>query len=188
MNCTNDILAVSQFVDDAFTSGKSTIRNIQAGVYLATYNGTYDDLSNSFQWGTFDVTSSLAVPLTDQYQSFGAHVTTQVLCDYMESYDVDAFLSSQTTSMTIAEGLRTAFDNPGGRICGQRKVSLLLMATMALPLLLPPTFTLHITLSNTWIDLKPKSLGRTNPSPTMLTRNLGRGRPYLRWASIRART
>lgn len=118
-NCTNDIKAAIKFADDALSSGSSsTIATVKSGIYLAVNpKAKLSNLANALQSDNFDVTGDLtyAVSFGSAYQSFGAYHSSRIMCDAMESFDVQTFTDSLSEARTVADENQVLFNNPGGK-------------------------------------------------------------------------
>ncbi|KAH6962234.1 serine carboxypeptidase S28-domain-containing protein [Ilyonectria sp. MPI-CAGE-AT-0026] len=117
-NCTNDLEAAIQYVDETFSSSSndSASQVIYAGTYLATdTDATFDNLDNAFSYTPFDIGSSLtyALSFAGYYQSFGAMHTVQYFCDWMESFDVEEYINDASAAETVADLLSVLFNNSG---------------------------------------------------------------------------
>ncbi|KAH7152843.1 serine carboxypeptidase S28-domain-containing protein [Dactylonectria macrodidyma] len=116
-NCTNDIEAAIKYVDESLTNGpESDATIVYAGTYLSTdESATYDNINTAYTYTPFDVGSSLTYALAfgSFYQSFGPIHTAQYFCDYMESFDVDTYLSDSNDATTDVELFQVLFDNSG---------------------------------------------------------------------------
>ena len=95
-NCTTDIQAVMGYVDDALSSN-STSNNTAMLIKLGVSLISSGDSSMSFIEGVaegltdFDVASFLSQQILEVVQSYGVTNTAQVFCDWMESFDVQAY-------------------------------------------------------------------------------------------------
>ncbi|KAH7141293.1 serine carboxypeptidase S28-domain-containing protein [Dactylonectria estremocensis] len=116
-NCTNDIEAAIKYVDESLTNGpESDAITVYAGTYLSTdETATYDDIDTAYTYTPFDVGSGLTYALAfgSYYQSFGPIHTAQYFCDYMESFDVDTYLSDSSDATTDVELFQVLFGNSG---------------------------------------------------------------------------
>lgn len=112
-NCTNDFEAAVKYLDDTFTSGsQDAISEIQNVLFAlkAGASGSSSGLSSDGSSSTTaeDVTAYDAglgllslLQGMNQYQEWGAPTTTQIVCNYMQSFDVDTFAknAAQASSM-----------------------------------------------------------------------------------------
>lgn len=106
-NCTNDVKAAIKYVDATLESGSDTAyQQIQTGVYLALYpKASINRLGPAFQLSPLEIGSLLtyALSFNSAFQSFGPFHTTRIMCDYMESFNVQSFMDGISQSRTIQE-------------------------------------------------------------------------------------
>ncbi|KAF7557063.1 hypothetical protein G7Z17_g976 [Cylindrodendrum hubeiense] len=126
-NCTNDIEAAIKYVDDTITSGsKSAVRDVFAGTYLATNEyATYSSINEAFLSTPFELGSNLtyALAFDSYYQSYGPVHTTQFFCDWMESFDVDAYLSESSDTETLTDQYAVLFGNAGDAVPSKKGIA-----------------------------------------------------------------
>lgn len=116
-NCTSDIQAVVGLVDSILASGNETsIAQVKAAVYLAA-NSSAEDVSGSAALTPRTIGEYLANAFTQQgsYQSYGPQKTSQYFCDWMESFDTEAYLSAyQAAGSNLFDQSSAMIQNPGG--------------------------------------------------------------------------
>lgn len=103
-NCTDDIAAAVKYVDGVATRTSSKAwGRIQAAVYTVTNSEeSSDSISKAYDMTPFDVGIKLqyAIRVMGDYQAFGAIRTTQVMCDHLESFDVESFQIAEAAAKT----------------------------------------------------------------------------------------
>ena len=125
-NCTNDFAAAANYIDETFKSGSESDLAAMKYAYASifSYSGyDYSDYSDDDEDDSLDYYSDqvTAFALGDAfadliagggyYQDAGAGATTQLICDYMEGFDVKSFkdgvadASSSKGIMSVLEDL-----------------------------------------------------------------------------------
>ncbi|KAK1765193.1 serine carboxypeptidase S28-domain-containing protein [Phialemonium atrogriseum] len=117
-NCTSDIQAVVDHIDEVFDSGdESSILDIKVAVYLSTQGVDGDGewiQSNAADLSNTNVATGLFTLLMTMVQSFGITSTVQRFCDSMEAFNVDAYLgNASATSTDPVERFSTNLYNNG---------------------------------------------------------------------------
>ncbi|KAH8894193.1 hypothetical protein GQ53DRAFT_744933 [Thozetella sp. PMI_491] len=97
-NCTTDIQSVARYVESIYDRNDlKEVRALQTGAALATdsLDGSEDSIGQPYP---IPVTEVLFEQPLYYVQSLGIHDTVQKLCDAMEAFNVDQFLSNKTIS------------------------------------------------------------------------------------------
>lgn len=103
-NCTNDFEATAKYIDSTFKSGsESMIREIQ--YIYAQVTGPETEIESIDDVTAYDVGSAISTLIAGfgDYQNSGPGATTQLICDYMESFNVDKFKSKVSKASTLED-------------------------------------------------------------------------------------
>ncbi|KAJ5097569.1 serine carboxypeptidase S28-domain-containing protein [Penicillium angulare] len=98
-NCTNDFAAAAKYIDETFKSGTNSELSAMKYAYSAIfdYYGYSDESDFSDDYSDEVTAYAIGEAFSDliagggQYQDAGAATTTQLICDYMEGFDVKGF-------------------------------------------------------------------------------------------------
>ncbi|KAH7146111.1 serine carboxypeptidase S28-domain-containing protein [Dactylonectria macrodidyma] len=116
-NCTNDLEAAIQYVDDSLTFGSADdAALVRIGTYLATdETAALDSLENADSYTRFDIGHALADALTfgSNYQNYGPMHTAQYLCDAMENLFTTLF-GNPGTATPSTKGIAANNGDEGG--------------------------------------------------------------------------
>ncbi|KAJ5261208.1 serine carboxypeptidase S28-domain-containing protein [Penicillium angulare] len=122
-NCTNDFAAAAKYIDETFKSGTEAELSAMEYAYsnifsYGEYDYDYSDESDFSDDYSNEVTAyAIGEAFADliagggQYQDAGAATTTQLICDYMEGFDVKGFkkgvsdASSRKSILSVLEDL-----------------------------------------------------------------------------------
>ncbi|KAJ9134307.1 Peptidase S28 [Pleurostoma richardsiae] len=117
-NCTTDIQAVAQHIDDVLSStNDSAILDLKTAVYIANM-GLYE--GDSIADYAAELTEDMVARDTfDQVfnfaQSYGISSSVQIFCDYMETFDAEGYLSNSSLADSSTVVRSSVFlSNEGG--------------------------------------------------------------------------
>lgn len=116
-NCTSDLQAAVKYMDNILGSGsKDDLKFVKAAVYLTGRDSSIDDLAKA-NTSIFDTAGNLAstFSVADGFQNYGPRNTTQAVCDYMEAFDLDAYLKDVKKATGTRDRAAAILGNPGSK-------------------------------------------------------------------------
>ena len=114
-NCTKDIKAAIEYVDSAFTSGSDDARVlVKIGAYLLRRG---DAPINMVEISDFHAAMLFARSFTlfSAYQGYGTKLTSQTVCDFMQSFDVESYDQDMADADSAESKAEAILNNPGGK-------------------------------------------------------------------------
>lgn len=117
-NCTDDIKAAIDYVDSAFTSGSDDTRAlVKIGAYLLRRGDAPYDMDGVERISDFHAALlfSRSFTLFSTYQSYGTKMTSQMVCDFMQTFDVDSYDADMADANSAESKAKAILNNPGGK-------------------------------------------------------------------------